>query len=94
MKILGILYLGVIFLATVSAKRNDAGGGIDVCRDQSPKHSFSIVDYAVLGIMLVVSCAIGTFYGFFAKKQETSNDFLLGGSNMGTLPMSLSLAAR
>lgn len=43
--------------------------------------------------MLVISCLIGTFYGFFAKKQETSQDFLLGGSSMGTLPMAMSLAA-
>lgn len=47
----------------------------------------------VLAAMLVISCLIGTFYGFFAKKQETSQDFLLGGSNMGTLPMAMSLAA-
>lgn len=43
--------------------------------------------------MLLVSCLIGTFYGFFAKKQETSQDFLLGGSSMGTFPMAMSLAA-
>lgn len=47
----------------------------------------------VLAAMLVISCLIGTFYGFFAKKQETSQDFLLGGSSMGTLPMAMSLAA-
>ncbi|KAI4497491.1 hypothetical protein M0802_007502 [Mischocyttarus mexicanus] len=34
-----------------------------------------------------------TFYGFFAKRQETSEDFLLGGSTMGTFPMAMSLAA-
>lgn len=43
--------------------------------------------------MLLVSCLIGTFYGFFTKKQETSEDFLLGGSSMGTFPMAMSLAA-
>ena len=54
---------------------------------------FTWVDYTVLTAMLVISCLIGTFYGFFSKKQETSEDFLLGGSSMGTFPMAMSLAA-
>lgn len=66
----------------------------NICRDDSSKHTFSIIDYSVVAVMLLISCAIGTFYGFFGKKQKTSTDFLLGGSNMGTFPMSLSLAAR
>ena len=56
-------------------------------------HYFSWVDYTVLAAMLIISCLIGTFYGFFSKKQETSQDFLLGGSSMGTFPMAMSLAA-
>lgn len=51
-------------------------------------------DYSVLATMLIVSCAIGVFYGYFAEQQTTGDDFLLGGSSMGTLPMALSLAAR
>ncbi|XP_053625246.1 sodium-coupled monocarboxylate transporter 1 isoform X2 [Plodia interpunctella] len=43
--------------------------------------------------MLIVSCAIGIFYGYFSEKQTTGDDFLLGGSSMGTMPMALSLAA-
>ncbi|XP_033225867.1 sodium-coupled monocarboxylate transporter 1-like [Belonocnema kinseyi] len=54
---------------------------------------FSWADYTILGVMLGVSCLIGTFYGCFSKKQETSEDFLLGGSKMGTFPMAMSLAA-
>lgn len=56
-------------------------------------HYFSWADYAVLTTMLVISCGIGLFYGFLTKKQETSDDFLLGGSSMGTVPMAMSLAA-
>ncbi|XP_015123584.1 sodium-coupled monocarboxylate transporter 1 isoform X1 [Diachasma alloeum] len=56
-------------------------------------HLFSWIDYSVLAVMLLVSCLIGTFYAFCSKKQETSQDFLLGGSSMGTLPMAMSLAA-
>ncbi|XP_065221049.1 putative sodium-dependent multivitamin transporter [Planococcus citri] len=92
LKILSILYLSTLLALPISAKQNYTDR-FDVCHDELPKHSFSIMDYVVLAIMLIISCAIGTFYGFFAKKQETSSDFLLGGSNMGTLPMSLSLAA-
>lgn len=57
-------------------------------------NKFSIADYGVLLCMLVISCGIGMFYGFFGQKQKTSSDFLLGGSQMGTYPMALSLAAR
>lgn len=55
---------------------------------------FSWQDYAVLAAMLIVSCGIGVFYGFFDSKQTTSDDFLLGGGTMGTFPMAMSLAAR
>ncbi|KAM3963394.1 sodium-coupled monocarboxylate transporter 1 [Aphomia sociella] len=48
-------------------------------------------DYSVLATMLIVSCAIGVFYGFFGEKQTSGDDFLLGGSSMGTIPMTLSL---
>ncbi|XP_013186433.2 sodium-coupled monocarboxylate transporter 1 [Amyelois transitella] len=54
---------------------------------------FGWEDYSVLATMLIVSCAIGIFYGYFSEKQTTGDDFLLGGSSMGTLPMALSLAA-
>ncbi|KAI5633096.1 sodium:solute symporter family domain-containing protein [Phthorimaea operculella] len=50
-------------------------------------------DYSVLAAMLIISCAIGVFYGYCGEKQTTGDDFLLGGSSMGTFPMALSLAA-
>lgn len=57
-------------------------------------NAFAVEDYLVLGSMLFISCGIGVFYGWCGSKHENSNDFLLGGSTMGTLPMALSLAAR
>ncbi|KOX73367.1 Sodium-coupled monocarboxylate transporter 1 [Melipona quadrifasciata] len=36
---------------------------------------------------------MGRLYGVGCYKQETSQDFLLGGSSMGTFPMAMSLAA-
>lgn len=57
-------------------------------------NEFSWEDYSVVGSMLVISCGIGLYYAFFGEKQTTSDDFLLGGSSMGTFPMAMSLAAR
>lgn len=59
-----------------------------------PSDLFGWEDYSVLATMLILSCAIGAFYGYFGEKQTTGDDFLLGGSSMGTFPMALSLAAR
>lgn len=55
---------------------------------------FGWEDYSVLAVMLIISCGIGVFYGYFSEKPTTGDDFLLGGSSMGTFPMALSLAAR
>ncbi|CAH0406503.1 unnamed protein product [Chilo suppressalis] len=54
---------------------------------------FGWEDYSVLAAMLIISCAIGIFYGYCGEKQTTGDDFLLGGSSMGTFPTALSLAA-
>ncbi|VEN50359.1 unnamed protein product [Callosobruchus maculatus] len=59
----------------------------------SAKNIFSWEDYTVLAAMLIISCGIGVFYGFCGPKHENSEDFLLGGSSMGTFPMAMSLAA-
>lgn len=58
------------------------------------ENEFSWEDYSVVGSMLVISCGIGLYFAIFGEKQTTSDDFLLGGSSMGTLPMAMSLAAR
>ncbi|XP_035741642.1 uncharacterized protein LOC118450204 [Vespa mandarinia] len=89
------LFVLFLFLSASSAEQRRTDATTDDCQNDRPflLHYFSWADYAVLGTMLLVSCMIGTFYGFFAKKQETSEDFLLGGSSMGTFPMAMSLAA-
>lgn len=91
-----LLRLLILFL-TLSASSAEQRRSLEQeqCDLDNPgqRHLFSWVDYAVLAVMLAVSCLIGTFYSCFAKKQETSEDFLLGGSNMGTFPMAMSLAA-
>jgi len=66
------------------------------CEDPSATghNHFGWEDYMVLGTMLAVSVGIGLFYACFGAKQKTADDFLLGGSSMGTFPMAMSLAAR
>lgn len=84
----------ILFLA-LSTSCADQRSSQDECNKEHPAqvHSFAWMDYSVLAVMLLVSSLIGTFYACFSKKQETSDDFLLGGSSMGTLPMAMSLAA-
>ncbi|XP_043468553.1 sodium-coupled monocarboxylate transporter 1 [Leptopilina heterotoma] len=91
------LRLFILFLAlsASSAEQRVKKMEDEECLKEHPSllNYFSWEDYAVLSAMLIISCLIGTFYGFFSKKQETSDDFLLGGSSMGTFPMAMSLAA-
>ncbi|XP_076180480.1 sodium-coupled monocarboxylate transporter 1 isoform X2 [Ptiloglossa arizonensis] len=83
------------FLAVSSAEQRPSVDVDEKCMENHPVllHYFSWADYMVLAAMLIISSLIGTFYGFFSKKQETSEDFLLGGSSIGTFPMAMSLAA-
>lgn len=62
--------------------------------DPSSNELFHWEDYSVLASMLIISCGIGVFYGYFGEKPTSGDDFLLGGSSMGTFPTALSLAAR
>lgn len=72
----------------------------NIVRDTSSQNATDIEvlfhweDYSVLAAMLIISCMIGAFYGYFGEKQTTGDDFLLGGSSMGTIPMAMSLGAR
>ncbi|KAJ6647891.1 Sodium-coupled monocarboxylate transporter 1 [Pseudolycoriella hygida] len=44
--------------------------------------------------MLILSTAVGIYYGFLAKtKQNTVNEYLLGGKRMHIVPISMSLIA-
>lgn len=63
----------------------------ELCASQAG--GFGWIDYLVLAVVLGGSCAIGIFYAIVGPKQTTSEDFLLGGSSMGTVPTALSLAA-
>lgn len=83
------------FLSASSAEQRRVKSDEERCQEEHPTllYYFSWADYTVLAMMLLVTCLIGTFYGFFSKKQENNQDFLLGGSSMGTFPTAMSLTA-
>lgn len=55
---------------------------------------FTAFDYGLFGIMLMLSAAIGIYFGFFAKqKQNTTTEYLLGGKKMKFFPIAASLIA-
>nr|XP_020864752.1 sodium/iodide cotransporter isoform X3 [Phascolarctos cinereus] len=55
--------------------------------------TFGFWDYGVFGLMLLVSTAIGLFFGLARGGQKTAEDFFTGGRQMGAVPVGLSLAA-
>lgn len=55
--------------------------------------TFSLWDYGVFGLMLLVSTAIGLFYALAKGGQKTSEDFFMGGRQMPAVPVGLSLSA-
>lgn len=55
---------------------------------------FSWIDYVLFVSMFVVSVAIGVYFGFFNKKQDTAEEYLLGGRSMNIFPIAMSLIAR
>ncbi|NXY84352.1 SC5A5 protein, partial [Alcedo cyanopectus] len=55
--------------------------------------TFSLWDYGVFGLMLLISTGIGLFHGLAKGGQKTSDDFFTGGRRMSALPVGLSLSA-
>ena len=63
----------------------------DLLDAEELKAKFGLVNYVVFGLMLLVSGLIGVYYGW--RGQKNTEEFLLGGRSMGTLPMTMSLFA-
>ena len=55
--------------------------------------SFGWMDYSLFIFLLCVSIAIGVYFGFFSK-QDNTTEYLLGGKTMGYFPIAMSLLAR
>ena len=55
---------------------------------------FGWEEYVVFALLLLVSAAIGIFYGFFSGgKQKTTSEYLMANRTMGLFPMSMSVIA-
>ncbi|XP_055850584.1 sodium-coupled monocarboxylate transporter 1-like [Episyrphus balteatus] len=55
--------------------------------------TFGAVDYAVFISMLIVSAGIGVYFGFFSGKNDTADEYLLGGRNLKAWPVAISLVS-
>ncbi|XP_064911438.1 sodium-dependent multivitamin transporter [Columba livia] len=54
---------------------------------------FTVIDYSIFALLLVLSLAIGLFYALSGDRQRTVQEFLLANRNMSCLPVALSLLA-
>lgn len=52
------------------------------------------IDYVVLCGLLSLSMGIGVYFGYFSKSEHTTEEYLLGGRKMKTIPIAISLIAR
>ncbi|XP_055379150.1 uncharacterized protein LOC129610562 [Condylostylus longicornis] len=57
------------------------------------KFLLTYIDYGVIIFMLLCSTAIGIYFGFFKKSENTTDEYLMGSKNMKTWPIAISLIA-
>jgi Na+/proline symporter len=55
---------------------------------------FGWLDSSLFVLMLALSTAIGVYFGFWGKKEDSPEEYLLAGKSMSTLPVAVSLVAR
>lgn len=53
--------------------------------------AFSVADYAIFGIMLVISFGIGVYHA--SKSSKNNEEFVMGSRSFGIIPMAISLCA-
>jgi solute carrier family 5 (sodium-coupled monocarboxylate transporter), member 8/12 len=71
--------------------------GLDVDEVRLQLQKLGWPDYMSFVFMLVICAGIGIYFGFFEKKSKSigqSDDYLVGGRNMKTFPVAMSLIAR
>ncbi|XP_062591301.1 sodium-coupled monocarboxylate transporter 1-like [Saccostrea cucullata] len=54
---------------------------------------FTVVDYVLFGLLLVISAGIGLFFAIKDRKHNNTKTFLMAGGNMNPFPVALSLLA-
>ena len=53
--------------------------------------TIGVVDYVIFGLLLMVSSAIGIYFGFRQRKQMTSAEYLLASKSLSWFPICISL---
>ncbi|XP_055379151.1 sodium-coupled monocarboxylate transporter 1-like [Condylostylus longicornis] len=48
-------------------------------------------DFFLFGLMLTISAAIGVYFGFIQKGENTAEEYLMGGRKMKSIPIAVSL---
>ncbi|KAI5628484.1 sodium-coupled monocarboxylate transporter 1 [Silurus asotus] len=61
--------------------------------DGGPTSTFSVWDYVVFAGMVLGAAGIGLFQAFRSRKENSSEEFLLGGRQMTAVPVAMSLTA-
>lgn len=72
-------------------------GGLSMDDVRVQMQKFGWLDYSMFVMMLSTCAAIGIYFGFFEKKSKQIGDeadYLVGGRNMKTFPVAMSLIAR
>ncbi|XP_026547468.1 sodium/iodide cotransporter-like, partial [Notechis scutatus] len=69
------------------------GAAGELAAFQPAPRAFSLWDYGVFGLMLLVSTGIGLFYGLSRGGHKSAEDFFTGSRAMSALPVGLSLSA-
>lgn len=54
---------------------------------------FSTVDYVVFASNIILCLAVGGYYATVDRKKSSMGQFLLGGRNLSSLPLTISLIA-
>lgn len=67
--------------------------GLGVGDVRASLQHFSWQDYTVFSFMLLIYIIVGSYFAFF-KSVSSAEQYLLGGRNMLTLPVAISLIAR
>lgn len=67
--------------------------GLGVADVHASMQHFGWADYIVFVVTLFVCIIVGIYFGFF-QKSSTSQAYLIGGRQMQTFPIALSLIAR
>lgn len=58
------------------------------------KLAFSYLDYSIFILLMGLSALIGLYYGFISKrKQDNTEEYLLGGKKLNIFPVAMSLIA-